>query len=76
MWDFTIPLLVLRKSLKATLGNLSGYQPSEAQDSAWVEATGIPFDSFECAGILVDHSVVGPKCSETLAARELAHYPR
>jgi hypothetical protein len=52
------------------MGDLAVFEPSEAQKSHWVEATGLPFDPIDSANTNPEQDIVCPKCDNDLKARE------
>lgn len=59
-----------RSAYKDTIGDMTLWKPHAASRSNWVSKTGLPFDPFEGAAVLLHQELLCPKCKAATSVRE------
>lgn len=55
---------------KDTINDMILWKPHAASRSNWVTKTGLPFDPFESAAVLLHQDLLCPKCKALVSVRE------
>jgi hypothetical protein len=55
---------------KDTINDMILWKPRTASRSSWVTKTGLPFDPFESAAVLLDQDLLCPKCKAAVSVCE------
>jgi hypothetical protein len=55
---------------KDSIGDMILWKPHASSRSNWVTKTGLPFDPFESAAVLLHQDLLCPKCKALVSVRE------
>jgi len=59
---------------KDTINDMILWKPRSASRSSWVTKTGLPFDPFESAAVLLHQDLLCPKCKTAVSVRECTNF--
>jgi hypothetical protein len=59
---------------KDTINDMILWKPHAASRSNWVSKTGLPFDPFEGAAVLLHQELLCPKCKAAISVRECTNF--